>query len=250
MERNLFVAALALAAVIFPFVSNSTIAMTAQEFLAAEAKGEFGSSQAQKRTKRAEQQQVQQQQRQERQQQLLQQREERRAQLRQRQQERQAQFQQQRQERQTQQPEQQHQTRIEVPTQVQPAAVTQMSPLAGVNLGGSWLASNMGASRPQGAPGAWCGYAMRMEMVSQGYGDPGPEFNLVSRWCSIGSAAPVGAVGSIFVSRGHVSKVVAGDCPAGTVATISGNATARRVSHMCEPLSRAVCSRWPGKVNS
>jgi hypothetical protein len=115
-------------------------------------------------------------------------------------------------------------------------------------LGGSWLASNMGSARPAGAPGLWCGYAMRMEMQSAGYGDPGPSFNLVSNWCRVGSPAPVGAIGSIFVSRGHVSKVVAGNCPAGTVATISGNATGRRVSHMCEPISRAVCSRWPGAV--
>jgi hypothetical protein len=115
-------------------------------------------------------------------------------------------------------------------------------------LGGSWLASNMGAPRPAGAPGLWCGYAMRMEMQSAGYGDPGPSFNLVSNWCRLGTPAPVGAIGSIFVSRGHVSKVVAGDCPAGTVATISGNATGRRVSHMCEPISRAVCSRWPGSA--
>jgi hypothetical protein len=142
------------------------------------------------------------------------------------------------------------QARIPVPSQTQQVSVPQMNALAGLNLGGSWLASNMGASRPSGAPGAWCGYAMRMEMVSQGHGDPGPEFNAVSHWCRVGTAAPVGAVGSIFVSRGHVSKVVAGDCPAGTVATISGNATGRRVSHMCEPVSRAVCSRWPGKVNS
>jgi len=118
----------------------------------------------------------------------------------------------------------------------------------GISLGSSWLSSNMGTARPQGAPGLWCGYAMRMEMQSAGYGDPGPSFNLVSNWCQVGTPAPVGAVGSIFVSRGHVSKVVAGDCPAGRVATISGNASGRRVSHMCEPLSRAVCSRWPGSA--
>jgi hypothetical protein len=117
-----------------------------------------------------------------------------------------------------------------------------------MTLGGSWLSSNMGAARPAGAPGLWCGYAMRMEMQSAGYGDPGPSFNLVSNWCRVGTPAPVGAVGSIFVSRGHVSKVVSGDCPAGQVATISGNATGRRVSHMCEPISRAVCSRWPGSA--
>lgn len=118
----------------------------------------------------------------------------------------------------------------------------------GLSLGGSWLTSNMGAARPRGAPGLWCGYAMRMEMQSQGHGDPGPQFNLVSSWCRIGTPAPVGAIGSIFVSRGHVSKVVAGDCPPGRVATISGNANGRRVSHMCEPISRAICSRWPGGV--
>jgi len=140
------------------------------------------------------------------------------------------------------------QQRIPVPSPVQQAAVTQISPIAGLGLGGSWLASNLGAARPSGAPGAWCGYAMRMEMVSQGHGDPGPQFNLVSHWCRIGTAAPVGAIGSIFVSRGHVSKVVAGDCPPGRVATISGNATGRRVSHMCEPISSAVCSRWPGRI--
>lgn len=118
----------------------------------------------------------------------------------------------------------------------------------GMSLGGSWLSSNMGSARPAGAPGLWCGYAMRMEMQSAGHGDPGPAFNLVSNWCRVGTPAPVGAVGSIFVSRGHVSKVVAGDCPAGQVATISGNASGRRVSHMCEPISRAVCSRWPGSA--
>jgi hypothetical protein len=120
--------------------------------------------------------------------------------------------------------------------------------VGGLSLGGSWLSSNMGAARPAGAPGLWCGYAMRMEMQSAGHGDPGPSFNLVSNWCQVGTPAPVGAVGSIFVSRGHVSKVVSGNCPAGHVATISGNATGRRVSHMCEPISRAVCSRWPGSV--
>lgn len=203
METNRIIAPLALAAAAIAFASNTTLAMTAQEFLAAEARGEFSSPQAQRR--------MQQQQRQE----------------------------------QTQAPQR---ARIPVPPQTQQVAVTQTNPFAGVNLGGSWLASNLGSTRPAGAPGAWCGYAMRMEMVSQGYGDPGPEFNHVSHWCRLGSPAPVGAVGSIFVSRGHVSKVVAGDCPAGTVATISGNATARRVSHMCEPVSRAVCSRWPGKA--
>lgn len=144
----------------------------------------------------------------------------------------------------------QQQARIPVPPQSQQASLAQPDAFAGISLGGSWLASNMGAARPTGAPGAWCGYAMRMEMVSQGHGDPGPEFNLVSHWCRVGSPAPVGAVGSIFVSRGHVSKVVAGDCPPGRVATISGNATGRRVSQMCEPIASAICSRWPGKVNS
>jgi hypothetical protein len=201
MKRSSFAALLTLAATALTFASNSTWAMTAQEFLAAENRGEFAYPQ-QKRQMR----------------QSVRANEPR--------------------------------VRIPVPSQTQQAAVTQMSPLAGVGLGGSWLASNMGAPRPSGAPGPWCGYAMRLEMVSQGYGDPGPAFNSVSHWCRVGSPAPVGAIGSIFVSRGHVSKVVAGDCPAGTVATISGNATGRRVSHMCEPVSRAVCSRWPGKVNS
>ncbi len=126
--------------------------------------------------------------------------------------------------------------------------VTLLGGVSGMSLGGSWLSSNMGAARPAGAPGLWCGFAMRMEMQSAGHGDPGPAFNAVSNWCRVGTPAPVGAVGSIFVSRGHVSKVVSGDCPAGHVATISGNATGRRVSHMCEPISRAVCSRWPGSV--
>lgn len=203
MERRRMIAPLALAAAAIAFAPTHSSAMTAQEFFAAESKGEFGSPQAQRRAR--------------------------------------------------QQPLQQMQTpsqraRIPVPAQTQRVSVTRSNPLAGVNLGGSWLASNLGSTRPAGAPGAWCGYAMRMEMVSMGHGDPGAEFNLVSRWCSLGTPAPVGAIGSIFVSRGHVSKVVAGDCPPGRVATISGNATARRVSHMCEPISRAVCSRWPGKV--
>ena len=141
------------------------------------------------------------------------------------------------------------QTRIATAPQTQHASLAQPDAFAGLALGGSWLASNMGAARPAGAPGAWCGYAMRMEMVSQGHGDPGPEFNLVSHWCRVGSPAPVGAIGSIFVSRGHVSKVVAGDCPPGRVATISGNAAGRRVSQMCEPVASAICSRWPGKVS-
>lgn len=203
MRRNRIIAPLILAAA-FLSVSNHSQAMTAQEFLAAEARGEFSSPQAQRRAQRTQRQEQQ----------------------------------------------QQRQTRFRVPSQMQQASVTRMSPLAGVNLGGSWLTSNLGTARPRGAPGLWCGYAMRMEMVSQGYGDPGPSFNLVSNWCRIGTPAPVGAIGSIFVSRGHVSKVVAGDCPQGTVATISGNATGRRVSHMCEPISRAVCSRWPGRTDS
>jgi len=201
MERIPFAALFALTAAVLTLVSNSASAMTAQEFLAAENRGEFSSPQAQRQAQRV-------------------------------------------------QTQQQMRGRIAVPVQTQRASVAAPSALSGLSLGGSWLTANMGATRPAGAPGPWCGYAMRLEMVSQGYGDPGPEFNGVSHWCRVGSPAPVGAVGSIFVSRGHVSKVVAGDCPAGTVATISGNATGRRVSHMCEPLSRAVCSRWPGKVNS
>lgn len=203
MESNKAIASLVLAAA-FLSVSDYSQAMTAQEFLAAEARGEFASPQAQRRAQHTRQQE----------------------------------------------PQQQRQTRFRVPSPVQQASVTRTNAFAGVSLGGSWLASNLGAARPAGAPGLWCGYAMRMEMVSQGYGDPGPSFNLVSSWCRIGTPAPVGAIGSIFVSRGHVSKVVAGNCPPGTVATISGNAAGRRVSHMCEPLSRAVCSRWPGRTNS
>lgn len=202
MERVPFAALLISAAAAVTFASNPAPAMTAQEFFAAEARGDYASLQQKRLRQRV---------------QTLQQ---------------------------TQQP------RIAVPAQAQQASLAQPSALSGIGLSGSWLAANMGSARPQGAPGAWCGYAMRLEMVSQGHGDPGPEFNSVSHWCRIGSPAPVGAIGSIFVSRGHVSKVVAGDCPAGTVATISGNATGRRVSQMCEPLSRAVCSRWPGKVNS
>lgn len=202
MERVPFAALLISAAAAVTFVSNPAQAMTAQEFFAAEARGDYASLQQKRLRQRV---------------QTLQQ---------------------------TQQP------RIAVPAQAQQASLAQPSALSGIGLSGSWLAANMGSARPQGAPGAWCGYAMRLEMVSQGHGDPGPEFNSVGHWCRIGSPAPVGAIGSIFVSRGHVSKVVAGDCPAGTVATISGNATGRRVSQMCEPLSRAVCSRWPGKVNS
>lgn len=196
MERLPFAALVVSAAAALIFVSNPISAMTAQEFLAAEARGDF-SSQRTRQTQTT-----------------------------------------------------QMRGRIAVPQQTQQASLAQPNAFSGLSMGGSWLASNMGATRPAGAPGAWCGYAMRMEMVSQGHGDPGPAFNLVSHWCRVGSPAPVGAIGSIFVSRGHVSKVVAGDCPAGTVATISGNATGRRVSQMCEPISRAVCSRWPGKVNS
>lgn len=203
MERNLFAALLISAATALTLASNAALATTAQEFFAAEARGDFSSPQQKRQMQRVQMQQSQPQ-----------------------------------------------RARIPVPSQTQQTSLAQPSALAGISLGGSWLAANMGSARPAGAPGAWCGYAMRMEMVSQGHGDPGPEFNLVSRWCSVGSPAPVGAVGSIFVSRGHVSKVVAGNCPAGTVATISGNANARRVSHMCEPVSRAICSRWPGKVNS
>ncbi|MGE0339076.1 MAG: hypothetical protein AB7O79_04280 [Xanthobacteraceae bacterium] len=206
MELRYVFAPLALAAAIFVVSNHSSAVMaqevTAQDFFAAEARGEFSTSKTKRRAQNVQRQEIQTQQR----------------------------------------------ARIPVPAQTQPVSATRANPFAGVNLGGSWLASNLGASRPAGAPGAWCGYAMRMEMVSQGHGDPGPEFNLVSHWCRVGSPAPVGAIGSIFVSRGHVSKVVAGDCPPGRVATISGNATGRRVSHMCEPISSAVCSRWPGKV--
>lgn len=117
----------------------------------------------------------------------------------------------------------------------------------GLNLfGTSWLEANIGATRPHGAPGAWCGYAMRLESQSLGYGDPGPAFNVVSSWCSRGHAVPAGTIGAVAVSAGHVSKVVAGNCPPGTVATLSGNATARRVSHMCEPISRMRCWRSMG----
>lgn len=202
MDKNPFAALFVMTAAVFTLASNSTSAMTAQEFNAAENRGEFASPQQKRQMQRTHVQQ------------------------------------------------RQPQARIPVPSQTQQVSLAQPNAFSGISIGGSWLASNMGAARPAGAPGAWCGYAMRMEMVSQGYGDPGPEFNLVSHWCRVGSPAPVGAIGSIFVSRGHVSKVVAGDCPAGQVATISGNATGRRVSHMCEPISRAVCSRWPGRVNS
>jgi hypothetical protein len=205
MAKNPFAALLFLAAAAITLVSNSSSAMDAQEFFAAEARGDFASPQQKRQMQRAQT---------------------------------------------VQHTQHQQRARIPVPTQMQQVSLAQPNAFSGIGLGGSWLASNMGAVRPAGAPGAWCGYAMRMEMVSQGHGDPGPQFNHVSHWCRVGSPAPAGAIGSIFVSRGHVSKVVAGDCPAGQVATISGNATGRRVSNMCEPLSRAVCSRWPGKVNS
>jgi len=200
MERIRIAALPILAIAALTFVSGSSVAQTAQEFFAAEARGDFKTPQQKQSMQRA-------------------------------------------------QAVQPQQSRIPVPSQMQNASLAQPAALSGISLGGSWLSSNMGAARPSGAPGAWCGYAMRMEMVSQGHGDPGPEFNHVSHWCRVGSPAPVGAVGSIFVSRGHVSKVVAGDCPAGRVATISGNATGRRVSQMCEPISSAVCSRWPGKAS-
>lgn len=203
MERIRIAALPVLAIAGLMFVTDSISAMTAQEFFAAEARGEFNSSQKKQRTQRVPQVQ--------------------RVQPR--------------------------QPRIATAPQTQHASLAQPDAFAGLALGGSWLASNMGAARPAGAPGAWCGYAMRMEMVSQGHGDPGPEFNLVNHWCRVGSPAPVGAIGSIFVSRGHVSKVVAGDCPPGRVATISGNAAGRRVSQMCEPVASAICSRWPGKVS-
>lgn len=112
-------------------------------------------------------------------------------------------------------------------------------------LGGSWLESNLGASRPAGAPGPWCGYAMRLEVMSMGRPDPGPAYNAVRSWHTYGTPAPRAAVGSLFISRGHISKVVAGECPPGRVRTISGNAAGRRVTYMCEPLSSLVVSRWP-----
>jgi uncharacterized protein YoaH (UPF0181 family) len=112
-------------------------------------------------------------------------------------------------------------------------------------LTGSWLESNLGAGRPAGAPGAWCGFAMRLEVMSIGRADPGPAYNVVSSWRTYGSPAPRGAIGSLFISRGHISKVVAGECPAGHVRTISGNAAGGRVSYLCEPLSSLVVSRWP-----
>jgi hypothetical protein len=120
-------------------------------------------------------------------------------------------------------------------------------PAASLSLGfgGSWLAANLGASRPRGAPGPWCGYAMRLEVMSMGRPDPGPAYNAVRSWHGYGSPAPRGAIGSLFISAGHISKVVAHDCPAGFVRTISGNATGARVALMCESLSRLRVSRWP-----
>lgn len=112
-------------------------------------------------------------------------------------------------------------------------------------LRGSWLEHNLGASRPAGAPGLWCGYAMRLEVMAMGHPDPGPAYNAVRSWHSYGSPAPRGAIGSLFISRGHISKVIAGECPPGHVRTISGNATGGRVAIMCEPLSRLVVSRFP-----
>lgn len=114
-----------------------------------------------------------------------------------------------------------------------------------VGFGGSWLERNLGASRPAGAPHAWCGYAMRLEVMAMGRPDPGPAYNAVRSWHNYGTPAPRAAVGSLFISRGHISKVVAGECPPGRVMTISGNAAGRRVSRMCEPLSSLVVSRWP-----
>jgi hypothetical protein len=116
---------------------------------------------------------------------------------------------------------------------------------SGIGFGGSWLEANLGASRPRGAPGPWCGYAMRLEVVAMGRADPGPTYNAVRSWHGYGTPAPRGAIGSLFISRGHISKVVAHDCGDGRVRTISGNASGARVSYMCEPLSRLVVSRWP-----
>lgn len=131
---------------------------------------------------------------------------------------------------------------VQRPARVQPASLN-----TGFNLsiGGSWLEANLGASRPHGAPGPWCGYAMRLEVVAMGRPDPGPAYNAVSSWHNYGSPAPRAAVGSLFISRGHISKVVSGECPPGRVRTISGNASGARVSYMCEPLSSLVVSRWP-----
>lgn len=114
-----------------------------------------------------------------------------------------------------------------------------------VGIGGSWLERNLGAARPAGAPGPWCGYAMRLEVMSLGRPDPGPAYNAVRSWHNYGTPAPRAAIGSLFISRGHISKVVAGECPPGSVRTISGNAAGRRVSYMCEPLSSLVVSRFP-----
>lgn len=131
------------------------------------------------------------------------------------------------------------------PARVQRTQVASLETGFNLSLGGSWLEANLGASRPRGAPGPWCGYAMRLEVVAMGYPDPGPAFNAVSAWRTYGRLATPAAVGSIFVSNGHVSKVVAGECPPGRVRTISGNASGARVSYMCEPLSSLVVSRWP-----
>src|SRR5690606_12056337 len=42
----------------------------------------------------------------------------------------------------------QKQNRMSVPSPTRQAAVTQIAPLAGVGLSGSWLAANLGAARP------------------------------------------------------------------------------------------------------
>ncbi len=110
---------------------------------------------------------------------------------------------------------------------------------------GSWLQANLGASRPADCPHLWCGCAMRKEVVAMGRPDPGPAYNAVRSWHNYGKPAPRAAVGSLFISRGHISKVVAGECPPGRVRTISGNAAGSRVSILCEPLSSLVVSRWP-----
>ncbi|MGE0604581.1 MAG: hypothetical protein AB7O46_12430 [Xanthobacteraceae bacterium] len=128
---------------------------------------------------------------------------------------------------------------------VQRTQTASLEPGFNFTLGGSWLEANLGAARPHGAPGPWCGYAMRLEVVAMGRPDPGPAYNAVSSWHNYGTPAPRAAVGSLFISRGHISKVVAGECPPGRVRTISGNAAGARVSYMCEPLSSLVVSRWP-----
>lgn len=131
------------------------------------------------------------------------------------------------------------------PARVQRTQVASIETGFNLSLGGSWLEANLGAARPHGAPGPWCGYAMRLEVVAMGRPDPGPAYNAVSSWHNYGTPAPRAAVGSLFISRGHISKVVAGECPPGRVRTISGNAAGARVSYMCEPLSSLVVSRWP-----